>query len=90
MILQFLLYLKTSLVSVDITFQTTFLLEFCFAGSDPGFPVGGDVDPFRGDMDLCNGHFSVKMCVKTKELGPVGGRAPENFVCRSANVKFVS
>ena len=25
------------------------------------------------------------MDVKTKELGPVGGRAPENFVCRSAN-----
>ena len=31
-------------------------------------------------------HFLVKMYVKTKELGPVvgGGRAPENFVCRSA------
>ena len=25
------------------------------------------------------------MYAKTKELGPVGGRAPENFVCRSTN-----
>ena len=36
-------------------------------------------------MDLRLGCFSVKMYVKTKELGPVGGRAPENFICRSAN-----
>ena len=28
-------------------------------------------------------HFSVKM--KTKELGPVGGRALENFAYRSAD-----
>ena len=26
--------------------------------------------------------------MKTKELGPVGGRAPKNFVCRSANSQF--
>ena len=26
--------------------------------------------------------------MKTKELGPVGGRVPENFLCRSANAKF--
>ena len=54
--------------------------------ADPGFSVGG-VDPFKGGVDLRHGHFSVKMHVKTKELGPVGGRAPQNFVCRSANGK---
>ena len=36
-------------------------------------------------MDLRRGHFSEEICVKIKELGPVGGRAPENFVCRSAH-----
>ena len=36
-------------------------------------------------MDLQCGHFLVKMYVKMKELGPIGGRAPENFVCRFAN-----
>ena len=50
------------------------------AGADAGFPVGEGVDP------QC-GHFSVKMYVKMKEIGPIGGRAPENFVCRSANAE---
>ena len=36
--------------------------------ADPGFPVGGG-----GGVDLRCGCFSVKMYVKTKELGPVGG-----------------
>ena len=37
-------------------------------------------------MDLIRGCFLAKMCVKTKELGPVGGGgAPEKFKCRSAN-----
>ena len=55
-------------------------------GADPGFPKGGGVDPFWRGLDLRHGRFSVKMYVKTKELGPVGGgRAPENFACRSAN-----
>ena len=40
---------------------------------DPGFPIGGGVDPFWRDVDLQSRHFSVKMCVKTKELGVVGG-----------------
>ena len=35
--------------------------------ADPGFSVGG------GGVDLRRGHFSVKMYVKTKELGPMGG-----------------
>ena len=29
-----------------------------------------------GGVDLQRGHFSVKMYAKTKELGPIGGRAP--------------
>ena len=46
-------------------------------GPDPGFSVGGGVDPFWGGFGLQCGHFSVKMYAKTKELGPVGGgRAP--------------
>ena len=36
--------------------------------ADPGFPIGGG-----GGTDLRCGHFSVKTCVKTKELDPVGG-----------------
>ena len=39
---------------------------------DHGFPVGGH-GPVRGDVDLWCGHFLVKMYVKMKELGPVGG-----------------
>ena len=31
------------------------------------------MDPFRGGFGLQRGHFSVKMYVKMKELGPVGG-----------------
>ena len=42
--------------------------------ADPGFPVG-DVDPFGG-VDLQCGCFSPKMCVKMKELGPMGGMDP--------------
>ena len=34
---------------------------------------GGGVDPFWGGFGLQRGHLSVKMYVKTKELGPVGG-----------------
>ena len=51
--------------------------------ADPGFPVGGGVhplgagvDPLGAGVDLRCGHFSVKMYAKTKELGPIGGRAP--------------
>ena len=44
------------------------------SGPDPGFSVGGGgVGPFWGGFGLQHGHFSVKMYVKTKELGPVGG-----------------
>ena len=39
--------------------------------ADPRFPVVG-VDRL-GDMDLWHGHFLGKMCVKTKEFGPLGG-----------------
>ena len=43
--------------------------------ADPGFPVGWRA-PVRGGVDLRRGHFSVKMYVKTKELGPIGGHVP--------------
>ena len=39
---------------------------------DPGFPVGGGA-PIRGGVDLRHGHFLLKMYVKTKELGLIGG-----------------
>ena len=39
--------------------------------ADPGFPVG-DIDPLGG-VNLQHERFMVKMYVKTKELGPVGG-----------------
>ena len=39
---------------------------------DPGFPIGGRA-PIRWGVDLRHGYFLVKMCAKTKELGPMGG-----------------
>ena len=51
--------------------------------ADPGFPMGG-VDPLWGGMDPQHGCFSVKMYVKMKELGPVGGVRPARPP-RSAN-----
>ena len=42
------------------------------AVADPGFPIGG-CGPIWGAVDLQQGCFSVKMYVKMKELGPVGG-----------------
>ena len=38
--------------------------------ADPGFSVGGR-GPVSGGVDLRCGCFSLKMCVKTKELGPL-------------------
>ena len=57
----------------------------------PGFPIGG-VDPLGGVDPRC-GHFSVKMCVKTKELGPIGGvrrHAPRsaNDITKNTDVKI--
>ena len=48
------------------------------AGADLGFPVGAR-GPVMGDVDLRRGHFSVKMYVKMKELGPVEGVCDEIF-----------
>ena len=51
----------------------------------------GGRGPVRGGMDLRCGHFSTKMYVKTKELGPIGGVCPArpsrsaNVNCRSAS-----
>ena len=44
----------------------------------------GGLDPLGGMDPQCGG-FLAKMCVKTKELGPVGGRVP-GTPPRSANV----
>ena len=44
--------------------------------ADPVFPVGGGRGPVREDVDLRHGCFLPRMCAKTKELGPVGWRAP--------------
>ena len=46
------------------------------AVADLGFPVGEAR------------HFSVKMYAKTKELGPIGGRAPGTPPPRSANALY--
>ena len=55
------------------------------AVADPGFPVGGRA-PVRGGMDLRRRCFSVKMYVKMKELGPIGGGVhPARPPPRSAN-----
>ena len=51
--------------------------------ADPGFPIGGACTHWGG-VDLQRGHFLVKMYAKTKELGPIGGRAPATPP-RSAN-----
>ena len=53
----------------------TFIKRLHQAGPDSGFSVEGGVDPFWVGFGLRRGHFSVKMDVKMKELGPVGGRA---------------
>ena len=61
------------------------MFEIAIQGRIPGFPIGGARGPILGGMHLQHGCFSVKI----KELGPVAGRrAPENFVCRSANAFF--
>ena len=52
---------------------------------DPGFPMGVHA-PIRGGMDLQRGHFLVKMYVKMKEIGPIGGRVPGTHPPRSATV----
>ena len=55
-----------------------FLLTITVA--DPGFSVGGG-----GGANLQRGYFLAKMYAKTKELDPVGGRAPTAPPPRSAN-----
>ena len=43
--------------------------------ADPGYPVGG-VDLVRGGVDSRGSYVSKILYVKTKESGPIGGRAP--------------
>ena len=43
--------------------------------ADAGFPVGG-VDLVGGGVDSRGSYVSKILYVKTKELGPLGGRAP--------------
>ena len=47
--------------------------ELVNPGADSGFPVVGKWTPFWKGVDLRCGGFSVKMYVKMKELGSVGG-----------------
>ena len=42
--------------------------------ADPGFPVGGGVNLVGGSVDSRGGYVSKILYVKTKELGPLGGR----------------
>ena len=57
--------------------------------ADPGFPVGGGGRaPVRRGVDLRRWHFTVKMYVKTKELGPIGGACAGHAPPRSANGKI--
>ena len=44
--------------------------------ADPGFPVGGRGPRRGGAVDPRGGYVSKILHVKTKESGPVGGRAP--------------
>ena len=55
--------------------------------ADPGFPLGG-CGPRRGGMDSQGGYVSKILYVKTKESGPLGGRAPGICQCRSANDEY--
>ena len=43
--------------------------------ADPGFPIGG-VDLVGRGVDSRGGYVLKILYVKTKELGPLGGRAP--------------
>ena len=51
------------------------------------FPWGG-VDLVGGGVDSRGGYVSKILYVKTKELGPLGGRAPGAPPPRSANAYF--
>ena len=78
---------KTSVISG--TFYISVIPDFkgkvkeWFAVAVPGFPVGG-LDPLAGGVDFRCRCFLVKMCVKTKELDPIGGHVP-GMPHRSAN-----
>ena len=62
------------------------------AGPDPGFSVGGGAWTHLGGggFGFQRGHFSVKMYVKMKELGPVGGGVHQHAPPRSAYGQMVT
>ena len=70
--------------------MTTSKTDVTEPGADPGFPIGGAPTLVGGGANLRHRCFSVKTYVKTKEFGPVGGGAPETFVCRSATVSCLN
>ena len=49
----------------------------------------GGRTPLGGGADVRHGRFSAKMYVKTKELGPVGGRAGSATLDLPMNNRFV-
>ena len=56
------------------TLASVSALRYIISAADPGFPIVEDADPLgAGGTDLRYGRFSVKMCAKKKESGPVGG-----------------
>ena len=57
------------------------------AVADPGFPVGGAWTSWGG-VDFRGSYISKILYAKTKESGPLGGRAPGNCQCRSATEMY--
>ena len=65
--------------------QVEYCYRFYISVVDPGFPVGCGTNPVWGDTNIRRGCFSVKMYVKMKELGPVGGGGMSETLPGSAN-----
>ena len=60
--------------------------DVCQTGVDPGFPNWGAWTHFRGCGPPTRVLFGKNVC-ENERMGSHWGRAPENFVCRSANAK---
>ena len=73
-------------VSTLLSFQDIFKEDSTLGSGGSRISRRGGPGPIRGGVDLRRGCFLAKMYAKTKEFGPIGGRAP----CtppRSANVR---